>query len=1657
MGPSKDITPTFTLVCGHLASRISLTPEPRQSVEDDIKSRLQHLDLGNGNHTSDNRQPTHMQTDSETDMQDSTKSKPDNNKTGLRSLQRQTLANQGCILATDLSIIGFMKESHIQSPPVISRHWITLERPQEQDAVAIGGPVNEVVAPPPQPPPPPPPPAPIGPVDPRTFKTEDGLAASLFPEASHRSNPHPPGLPMGNAFQQRQQHLQQQHQQFQPNFNGHTPGITHPPNMPNLPNMPPTSHNSNLIQGSSATPQQINHAGKFPNAKPDLTSRPKESAPQLYTTLYESLNKQSMVAFVALQYPDKQCVKSRKSRREKEHAVKKVVAAGMTGPSNSPIPSLLSSDPSSSPALGVTASTTTTTVSIKDDASSARATASHSTVAETDRQWYGILVVASHYLANPLHTVPVYSKSAQVRDKTGVSENLVTSAMGSFGVVRVHLRDIQSIMAFLVEATEATPLADIEKRVQQIHNHQKALKTVSGVYGYRGGVDAAKRLFTATLRELEAKPTASDAALREIRKLLKIPHTKHVIQAVAGPAKAEKSELALKAEREFAELAKESRARRASRTTLMESVTRPTVVAQSVPKPSQAPIDHDDEEGPDEDLGGGSVMVRNVAKGGRAPLGHTHLGSQGGSTPGGQITKQTFSKPSLGQDQGSSMNLTEQDTAMEQSASARSSHPKPVTKLEELELAIHTDIVLPEGQNEPPLLSPGAPHKRRRELRDEGSEDGSSVEAESARISSQGAPAVPVTTPSQIEELSQGATKKPVRKTKRVKAEPFDDTGTSKSPLVLSDEGEGGVSSIGRLQPETASTSSRPVSPAHPPHETIPPPPVPRVKQSRQKQTKAAEQQLQQQQEQKEQQQRPSQPEPPRSLPPPTFVSQHQRTPSGTPQWLAANSTPSLLSGIKGPGRPKKPAAAAAAQQPAPAPQAPPQQSQPQQHPHQQQETAAQRQQPMLSQQQAPAVIKEERHPGYAADPHSRPQGTHGYYAGQAPSDHEMQHRRSMEGVVEVPDPRYSGYDSVPMRTQHPSGGHDPSGYHSRTHTPPIHERNVTGPFPAGQAQNPRYDPRLDPSQQPHGPGSSVHQRQASTGNMPGAADQVMEYRRVEDPRQRQHLEVQEHQRYAQKPPSEHPESMRQAPQETSSRQRQQEWGYAVDPSIQYASSAVNPSRAPGQYAGQGIPQEHPGHGHPSHYTSGPPPQSAHLQQQYYQGQEREHMQHAEPMAPASSTKTKAQATSKTRVQAVSQHQEEDERAQRYQASYEQQQQQHYQQPQPQQQQLEHRQEQSRHYPQLTPQHMAPQQQGMPVQYPSSGPKPPPPGRRSGQHSRNNSGSGHPSLMMVNPVSGPLPSAMDQAAREHSMRRNSPGPSGYDYHHPVQTHSRSRGSSPSLTGYNNPSHPSHGPAPIQGPVVAGGPRQGSHSRNSSGYEVAPARGQVQDPYLAAAGRSSGAAGHYPPQQATAQHHGQPHPEHPSSLQQQAYGRHSQQDLRVVYSHSSPRSQDMSGLAAQQGHSRAHEDVFQQHGQHTSQQQHAQQQYQVAHRSAEGQRMSSSSSSSSASRTERQWYQEQEQQHYSQAHPSHQQQHGYASHGGQPYHPSQVAHHGYPAGGPQQGMYQSSSDSRYPPQGGPPPPGHPDPHQGPPGPGSQGSGGSSSGGTKSRISLSSLLN
>ncbi|KAG0362675.1 hypothetical protein BGX24_005083, partial [Mortierella sp. AD032] len=677
----------------------------------------------------------------------------------------------------------------------------------------------------------------------------------------------------------------------------------------------------------------------FPDVKLDLGSKSQESTSQLFSTLYQALEKENMVAIVALQYPEKQCIKARRLRREKEQVFKRGPlggSGGHTGIIGSPGASFLSLDPTSSslsPTLGFT--------STKDDPILARAAASQSaTAAESDREWIGILMSGSHYCANLIHTVPIYSKltadleydterlvllilprnttrphapwlpdfnrdtpyllprynevlgfprlhsNKYLITEADVPEATVVRGMETFGNIRKRLKYTKQHLSILTEASTDDDTSVLSTNMRQIAIQYNAISAVSETFGHKSGLDAITKMMTGSLGVLESNPNISDDILRDIRGLLNIPHVDRVNGAGSGPPAESKPLPLAKMAKETTEpiLAAEANLKKKpAREPLVENVAKPLVVPVSSPKLSQAPPEDDDEEGPDEDLGGGSVRVRNVAKVERALPGKSSLGGQkDGSTSEVHTPKET-SSPQPRQDQGSMIDLAEheQDTVIEQSKPTRASRSTPAAKLEALELAIHNNIVTTAGQTESQLLSPGAPHKRRRDLQDEGSEDGSPIDSDVARAPSQAS--VPATTPAQPEEPAPAATKKPIKKTKRIKSEPFDDGRASSSPMVLSDDGEGSTSSAGRLNSGTAATDARSVSPAQPSPDPVATPVAPKTR-ARQKQAKVVEQQ---QKEQKEQVEETKPDLTPRTLPPPTFVSQHQRTPSGTPQWLA--------------------------------------------------------------------------------------------------------------------------------------------------------------------------------------------------------------------------------------------------------------------------------------------------------------------------------------------------------------------------------------------------------------------------------------------------------------------------------------------------------------------------------------------------------------------------------------------------------------------------------------------------------------------------------------------------------------------------------------------------------------------------------------------------
>ncbi|KAG0294951.1 hypothetical protein BGZ98_001568, partial [Dissophora globulifera] len=473
----RDSFAGYTLVCGHLSSRIRLDPDPRQSLYD----RDDH---------SEHSAPRATTADNNRDDTPSNAVHVIAPPSALRSIQRQTLHNQGSILASDLSLIGFMRLDGVQSPPVLSRHWITMDRFPEQDTAAKGHVKEEDKA-----------------GEDRdehnhsqrgesvdleedrplaATKVEDSaLAATLFPPtaSNQRQHSHP---------------HQQQHQQFQ--------GIPH------MPKMPPTSskpslfyhdgNTTNLSQDPRHHPhhhhqhQQSQQQGrnsptipqpstKFPGGKrTDKDSEAiwnQESLPQqqLFSTLHKALDRESMVAIVALQYPEKASMRLRKWKRAQEEAAAAAALShsvgsnkGGSGPmaagafmakrlshSQGSSPSLLNSgtsDLSASGGIGLSASaspsfgslvgsgiisSTSTSTSLssaavgasgsgsgvtKDDLGSTLTLASLANVMD-DRKWYGLLMVGSHFLTSPFHSAPVHLNDTF--ESTNFSEQFVLLVM----------------------------------------------------------------------------------------------------------------------------------------------------------------------------------------------------------------------------------------------------------------------------------------------------------------------------------------------------------------------------------------------------------------------------------------------------------------------------------------------------------------------------------------------------------------------------------------------------------------------------------------------------------------------------------------------------------------------------------------------------------------------------------------------------------------------------------------------------------------------------------------------------------------------------------------------------------------------------------------------------------------------------------------------------------------------------------------------------------------------------------------------------------------------------------------------------------------------------------------------------------------------------
>jgi len=406
----------FTLVCGHLSTRISLDPDPRRILQDDWNG-LQHLEHNGPQASTNDNRAMEMEIDSPHERRKDSEGNPLLTKSTTASggkkhyelglAQHQTLYNQGSVMASDLSIIGFIKLNTVQSPPIVSRHWITIDRPQQQDVVA--NPVKE---------------EPVREredeatmTESKPLKAEDSLAATLFPEQSG-SQPH-------------QRHHHQHFSVFPSSYQAPSPGMSHKPLIPSVPpggvsGMSQDPHNG----PSTAARGKTNEA----DAVPSSASMAQQ---QLYSTLYHSLNQESLVAIVALQYPDKACTRLRKWKRAQDDTpskTQKVVSTSAT--TGSLVPKRLQGSPSlpihgspdlhpqggvgslsSNPTFGSLAGSSSTSVAStgsaligsnasKDDSSAAIASASLATVID-DRKWYGLLMAAPHFLSSQFHSVPV--------------------------------------------------------------------------------------------------------------------------------------------------------------------------------------------------------------------------------------------------------------------------------------------------------------------------------------------------------------------------------------------------------------------------------------------------------------------------------------------------------------------------------------------------------------------------------------------------------------------------------------------------------------------------------------------------------------------------------------------------------------------------------------------------------------------------------------------------------------------------------------------------------------------------------------------------------------------------------------------------------------------------------------------------------------------------------------------------------------------------------------------------------------------------------------------------------------------------------------------------------------------------------------------------
>ncbi|KAF9916574.1 hypothetical protein BX616_003421, partial [Lobosporangium transversale] len=1347
----KDSRSTFTLVCGHLSSRICLNPDPRDDqrrLRGDLKTQPKHSNIrtnnNNSTYNSNDNQDGNNATNEQRIQENNDGSSGEGNanimdvdpvlsqgKKGLidnappssttpseakrtarsefGAIHKQTLHNQGSTLASDLSIIGFMKLDAVRSPPVISRHWIVMDRPEEQDAIAKTN-VKEELAienndsslPIKQP------------------KPEDSLVVTLFP-------PHPPPPPPPSShFPPQQRQYQHQHHQpnFQLNFNN-SPGGTHMSKMLSTNSKSPGFHQDNstnsmpLDQPSHSSAQQ--HTVKFPGGKKNEKgieswgSSENLSQQHLYSILYKALEQESMVAIVALQYPDKNCTRLRKWRRtheDSQHKNPKPTSSSSTtasllskrlSHSQGASPSLsapgvsdmglLSSSPTFSSLTGSGLISSTGSVLPKDDPSFATAMASLSNVVESDRNWYGLLMAASHFFASPFHSAPVHmngrhdddnhsekfvllilpkstvtssapwipdlnhdkpqfplrvppletqlmfmhssKKANNALSNTSLIQNvaLIARDMEQFGNIKTIMRNIRSNLPalFFKDGHGATPKLWNRNVAQKIQHN---LRRISDVYGYKSGVKCATRLLNTTLSNFEHDTVAHQLLSHFIQHLLKAYGKDGIMDefdardfekemqsrasrrrdaplispTLSGPIKVvgatedDKNGGIVKTEKNRAKIENNA------------SADLPVLDSTALHPTNTEP--HDEDEGADENMEGGSVLIRPIIAQSPDAVKQQKAEDTIDKFTAAAIEQEQESKQSSQQQQQplvqdhprrtlEAEDDIEQDLVLEQS-SVPQTH-RPPTQPTSDSIPSHT---LPESpqqhkrtvsgdQLEPKLMGSGlTPQKRRRQILDDASDAASSAVniPERTSIPPRDMPQPGGATPHESSSVlsilrnngEQGgptaiSVKKGAKKSKRIKAEQTDNAVPQdlyREPVILSDdESVATKQELDKAMPTAyypnpatfAQVNQRVESDQIQTDSTRlqhSPPPIQQMKaKASKKQTKASEQtalqqRLQQQQQQQQQHQaeehqqkrqqhtetsqqqaqqllQPQQspiPSPQqqqqqqRQLPPPTFVNQHQRTPSGTPQWLAANTTPSILSNIKVAGRNKKAstntqASQSSQQPPHQALQELPQQSpqQTQQHPSQQPQLQIQQQlqqqydthhpytqqqpqrqqahhiqqmqQPPIQQQpqqaihMAPSAFKEERSPMVATSPRSHMPLNTAYRPEHHSGSLETQQRRQIE-MTDAVDSRQLNHDSKYMtHPAHQVGVLDPAAHPSGTRTPPLHQRSPSGQGTPLEQMHPSQvvgDVHYTSS-------SSRHHRQASGGYPPGGVFQPIE------------------------------------------------------------------------------------------------------------------------------------------------------------------------------------------------------------------------------------------------------------------------------------------------------------------------------------------------------------------------------------------------------------------------------------------------------------------------------------------------------------------------------------------------------------------------------------